>query len=128
MDIYGLISTREYELCYIGETRQSLAKRLKGHLSGARCGRDTTAKGEWIRQEEADGFEIKIILIARDADSTIEKELISIFSRIKKDALVNSNWNRAFNGPDAAKYAALRAEKQKRFEEFKASFQGASIR
>lgn len=60
MYIYGLFSTKDNVIRYIGKTKNSLNKRLWEHLNGAlKCGCNTF-KDRWIRKCYRDGYEVKI--------------------------------------------------------------------
>lgn len=60
MKIYGLYSTRNYKIRYIGKTKVKIEKRLKQHIRGAIKENQQTYKDRWIRKEIFEGYEILI--------------------------------------------------------------------
>lgn len=63
--VYGLYSSRDDELRYIGQTTQSIARRLIQHRSYAR--RQQTAVHKWFIREVHEGFDISIKELACNA-------------------------------------------------------------
>lgn len=75
--VYTLLSTRNSEVRYVGQTTQRLASRLRQHRSDANV-RCTTPVRKWIAREEAAGFQIIITSVVEDAIlHQTEIELIS---------------------------------------------------
>lgn len=64
--VYGLFSTRDGAVRYIGQTVQSLAQRLRQHRCYAKL-RRSTAVHKWFTREVDDGYEIKMTALANDA-------------------------------------------------------------
>ena len=65
--VYGLYSTRDKKIRYIGQTLNSAAGRLYQHINSAKSG-SSSPVGEWIRREIAAGFSVRaqeLILAAR---------------------------------------------------------------
>jgi hypothetical protein len=90
MIVYGLYSTRNNQVRYVGET-YNVATRLASHLSGARSGKDTSVKSEWILEEESQGFDIKAIILANDAlPHTDEQRFIDAFKLVIGERLLNT--------------------------------------
>jgi predicted GIY-YIG superfamily endonuclease len=76
--VYCLHSTRDGIKRYVGETRNTLERRLAQHHSAAIKKADTLYK--WMRNEEQDGFEIKIVCLEKGAEyRTAEKKWIAKF-------------------------------------------------
>lgn len=63
MHIYGLFSTKDSIIRYVGKTKNSLRQRLKEHLNGALKYGVDTYKDRWIRKCYKDGYEVNIIPI-----------------------------------------------------------------
>lgn len=70
MKIYGLYSTRNYKIRYVGKTKEKIEKRLKQHIRGAIKENQQTYKDKWIRKEISEGYSILIKEI-----ETVSKEL-----------------------------------------------------
>lgn len=60
MKIYGLYSTRNYKIRYVGKTKIKIEKRLKQHIRGAVKENQQTYKDRWIRKEISEGYVILI--------------------------------------------------------------------
>lgn len=67
--VYALVDPRTQATRYIGHTKCTWA-RLEVHISQARVGRDTTVKGDWIRELLALGLQPILTIIASDPDKT----------------------------------------------------------
>lgn len=81
--VYGLWSTRDRIIRYIGQTSSGLpAARLSKHRSAAAKGAGG-AVGEWIRSEVAAGAEIRMKALHWHGDAAIsEKEFIALYRRL----------------------------------------------
>lgn len=64
--VYGLASSEDGKLRYVGQTRQSLKKRLAHHLYDARK-LSKIHKSNWINSVIAKGFEVVIFVIEENA-------------------------------------------------------------
>ncbi len=81
--IYGLYSTEDGEIRYIGQTRISLETRLSQHLGDASRKNERKLKSHcyrWIRKTLRNGHRIGIQLLEADAEyETAEKQWIAIY-------------------------------------------------
>ncbi len=79
--VYGLYSTEDEIIRYVGQTTQPLNRRLHQHLADSkradyRCSR-------WIRKVMRSGYEVKIVAIEEDCTiDEAEKAWISYYKRI----------------------------------------------
>lgn len=74
--IYGLSSSRDGELRYVGQTVQKPATRLRVHLESAK--RNKTHIANWIKREVAGGYAILMEILEENASwNTAEIEWIS---------------------------------------------------
>jgi predicted GIY-YIG superfamily endonuclease len=62
--VYGLSSTEDGEVRYIGQTTHP-SKRLNNHISRSKTG--NTHKKRWIRSVIAKGFEVQMVVLLEDA-------------------------------------------------------------
>ena len=62
--VYGLSSTEDGEVRYIGQTTQP-ARRLNNHISKSKTG--NTHKKRWVRSVIAKGFEVQMSTLLEDA-------------------------------------------------------------
>lgn len=72
MFIYGLYSSKDDIIRYVGKTKYMLSKRLREHINGALLRNCKTHKDNWIRQTYNDGYNIEIKLIEECDDSIWE--------------------------------------------------------
>lgn len=72
MFIYGLYSTKDNAIRYVGKTKYVLSKRLREHINGALLRNCKTYKDNWIRQTYSDGYKVEIKLIEECDDSVWE--------------------------------------------------------
>lgn len=63
--VYGLHSSRDNSIRYIGQTVQRLSDRLKQHRSYAK--KKQTGVHKWMNREMQEGFEILIVSLVTDA-------------------------------------------------------------
>jgi hypothetical protein len=88
--VYGLYSTRNNEVRYIGET-DNLQARLINHRATARSGKELSVKAEWIRKEEKAGHQIECIILAKNArPHTDEQRMIDAFHLVLGERLLNT--------------------------------------
>lgn len=87
--IYGLYSSRDGELRYIGQTIHKLSDRLARHKSCAKNKR--TAVNWWFLREMKDGFEIDIRLLKVGEFNTTEMELIEQYKSYGARLLNHTN-------------------------------------
>lgn len=87
MFIYGLYSTDDGVIKYIGKTKYMLSKRLREHINGALKRNCKTHKDNWIRNVYSNGYKIDIELIEK-CDDSIWEEREKYW--IKKCALYNA--------------------------------------
>lgn len=73
MFIYGLYSTEDGIIRYVGKTKYVLSKRLREHVNGALLRNCKTHKDNWIRKVYETGFEVSIKLIEECDDSIWEE-------------------------------------------------------
>ena len=78
--IYGLWSTRDRVIRYIGQTTGGIPDaRLSKHRYAARCGR-SGAVPEWIRGEVAEGFDVHLRVLFWHGDAAVsEREYIALY-------------------------------------------------
>ena len=69
MFIYGLYSTEDGVIKYVGKTKYMLSKRLREHINGALLRGCKTYKDNWIRNVYSNGFKVDIRLIEECGDS-----------------------------------------------------------
>ena len=75
MFIYGLYSTKDNVIRYVGKTKNTLDKRLRQHIYDAIKKRVDTYKDRWIRKCYKDGYEVKITQIEKvNSDNINERE------------------------------------------------------
>ena len=72
MFIYGLYSTEDNVVRYIGKTKYVLSKRLREHINGALLRNCKTYKDNWIRSVYSNGYKVNIKLIEECDDSIWE--------------------------------------------------------
>lgn len=88
--IYGLLSTRDNIIRYIGQTKSSLKRRLSEHKCDALTRNIANHKCNWIRKEISDGFEINITMIEEtDSEKWAEREVHWIKELSVSNNLVN---------------------------------------
>ena len=73
MFIYGLYSTEDEIIRYVGKTKHVLSKRLREHINGALLRNCKTYKDNWIRSVYSNGYKINIKLIEECDDSVWEE-------------------------------------------------------
>lgn len=73
MYIYGLYSTKDSAIRYVGQTRSSLKKRLKEHIYGALRYNGQTHKDMWIRKIYNEKHEIQIISLEQVSVENIDE-------------------------------------------------------
>ena len=73
MLIYGLYSTEDEKIRYIGKTKFKLSKRLTEHVNGALLRNGKTYKDNWIRKVYNKGYEVKITQIEECDDGIWEE-------------------------------------------------------
>lgn len=77
--IYGLSSTRDQVIRYIGQTSTGLPEtRLAAHRQRAKSGKAPLAC--WMRKEQAAGFDVRLTVLFWHGDAaTSEKEYIALY-------------------------------------------------
>lgn len=73
--IYGLVCPISGNVRYIGKTKNTLAGRLKGHLSGARTFRYHHHAARWIRVLLRNGLAPEIVLLEETEGDWVEAEV-----------------------------------------------------
>jgi hypothetical protein len=63
--VYGLASTRDRKIRYVGQTNREVQRRFYRHTDDARSGKQTYCC-RWIRKELAGGFKVYPFVIERD--------------------------------------------------------------
>lgn len=87
--VYGLASTKDNEIRYIGQTIRSTNSRLSDHLREAR-GRSKSALCEWIRSVWKSGQGIKLFVLHRGGEwNKSESEYFDLYTSLGAD-LVNT--------------------------------------
>lgn len=82
MYIYGLFSTKDKIIRYVGQTMLQLKIRLKQHISDALKKRTDTYKDRWIRKCYENGFEINIVPIETVTEENINEREIYWIKKI----------------------------------------------
>lgn len=72
--VYALMSTRDNFIRYVGQTPQSLYRRLIQHRSYAKCKR--TAVHKWMNREQSEGFTILIKELVDKAEFNLDEQEI----------------------------------------------------
>lgn len=70
--IYGLWDPRDYQLRYIGKTKDAPQKRLKAHIQEAKFG-GNNHKNNWIKQLLLEGLEPSLEILEECTDETWEQ-------------------------------------------------------
>lgn len=65
--VYGLSSSKDGAIRYVGQTTRSLSTRLKWHITWAEKKRDKSRRTAWIRSVLASGFALNIEILEADA-------------------------------------------------------------
>lgn len=78
--VYGLYSTRDGKIRYVGRTRGAIEKRRAQHLSIPRA--PANAKESWIIGERAAGFEVRAFEIESLAEPEAEGRYIVLYRRL----------------------------------------------
>lgn len=90
INIYGLYSTEDHKIRYVGKTKSSLKNRLSSHKYDALKKKTKNHKCNWIRSVYNDGFSIGIELIAiTDEEHWEEQEIYWISSLKESNDLTN---------------------------------------
>lgn len=98
--IYGLYSTEDNIIRYVGQTKSDLKQRKNEHKCDALTRNLKNHKCNWIRSVYKNGFEIGIILIEdTDENHWQEKEIYWISEYSKNDKLVNQLGGGNSGGP-----------------------------
>jgi hypothetical protein len=112
MLVYGLYSTRNYEVRYVGSTKD-LPRRVKAHIAKARSRAETSVKSDWIVQELSDGFAIAAIVLCHNARPQVdEQRFIDAFRLVQGNRSLNTvsgEWAscRVTEGQQKAKAAGI---------------------
>ena len=85
--IYGLFSTRDNVIRYIGQTHRITA-RIAQHLTEAKS--KDTPKCSWIASEKADGFEIKHVILMENCGGEVNERRVLDAYTLSGHSLVNS--------------------------------------
>lgn len=84
--VYGLRSSRDKKIRYIGQTVSALRQRLAGHLHSVNRAKTPVAK--WINREIKEGFKIEIFVICEGAIlHKTEKWLIRMYKWVGEKLL-----------------------------------------
>lgn len=121
--IYGLYSTEDGEIRYIGQTRISLETRLAQHLGDAGRKNERKLKSHcyrWIRKTLRNGHRIGIQLLEADAEYEVaERQWIAIFRQRFPGRLTNiSDGGEGYTGQRSLAWRI--AKRRPRSEETKA--------
>ena len=119
--VYGLYTTRNNRPRYIGQTTQSIRRRLHQHLADARNkARSDTYCHRWIRKELRNGHEIEICAIEEDCLLNVsEMNWIAFFKSIYPDTVntqvggTDGNLGRKFSEETKAKMRKPKSEETK---------------
>jgi hypothetical protein len=88
--IYGLVSTRDEKIRYVGQTKSPLRQRLAEHRCDSLTRKNKNHKCNWYRKECRDGYDIKIVLIEEtDKEHWAEREIYWIKKLSVSNDLVN---------------------------------------
>jgi hypothetical protein len=95
--VYGLMSTRDSIVKYIGQTNTTIESRLKAHLRDA-CKKtlDNNPKCDWIREEISDGYEIRPIILMKDCYGEVNERRLLDAYELSGHQLVNSMHMRSY--------------------------------
>ena len=74
--IYGLFSTMDDKIRYVGKTSKTLEERLYYHIYGALKRKQKSYKDKWIRKVYKDGFEVQIKEIEKCTETNINEREI----------------------------------------------------
>jgi hypothetical protein len=85
--IYGLFSTRDNAIRYIGQTHRITA-RIAQHVTESK--NKDTDKCNWISTEQADGFEIKHVILMENCRGEVNERRILDTYLLSGHALVNT--------------------------------------
>lgn len=89
--VYGLASSQDGKIRYIGQTTKTVDERLKEHLTWTKRGRDSSRRTAWIKSVLESGHELQIMHLQCDADlHTEEMKWIKHFTDAGHD-LVNGS-------------------------------------
>ena len=94
--VYGLMSTRDSTVKYIGQTNTTLETRFKGHLEDAFKKNLDTPKCEWIREEISNGYEIQPIILMKDCYGEVNERRLLDAYELSGHQLVNSMHMRSY--------------------------------
>lgn len=101
-NIYGLYSTKDGIIRYVGETTYSLEQRLAQHKCDSLTRKNKTHKCNWIRSVYKEGYEIKILQIDTATDENWEESEIFWINEYKeKNKLTNELPGGNSGGPGA---------------------------
>lgn len=87
--VYGLKSTRDGRIRYIGQTQENPVRRLSNHKRMARQGAGGKV-GEWMRNEMADGFEVRMSIIVEAGTLNETERLVIEKARAEGYDLLNT--------------------------------------
>jgi hypothetical protein len=78
--VYGLYSSEDGEVRYIGQTKQPLASRLTQHLAEAHRSKGNSRAHRWIKKAVSNGFTIGIQLIEANCQwNEAERRWIAVY-------------------------------------------------
>ncbi len=86
--IYGLFSTRDNVIRYIGQTSRRLVQRIGEHITGTK--RTNSPKCIWIETEQQSGFEIKHVILMENCSGEVNERRILDTYLLSGHALVNT--------------------------------------
>ena len=85
--VYGLFSTQDGEIKYVGQTKNKLKKRLYEHIYESLKRGKKNHKCNWIRQTYKNGFSIDISLLETTNEKNVsdsEKKWIKVYGKVNQ--------------------------------------------
>ena len=98
--VYGLKSSNDDNIRYIGQTTAPIGRRLREHVTAAQNAANDAPVQRWIRKALANGFSINIVAIEQDAElDAAEIHWIAHYKSASTDCLnVNPGGDRGARG------------------------------
>jgi len=87
--IYGLASSEDGEIRYVGSTQRPVAARLADHLRSARSAYPAAPVQFWIRSVLAAGFEVRLTVLIESGSAARESTEIARRMRARRSRLLN---------------------------------------
>lgn len=71
--VYGLYSSKNRVIRYIGQTKDIPEQRLKRHIKEAKAGKELTYKNYWILDVISKGYRVEIVVLKENAVRNIDE-------------------------------------------------------